>query len=707
MYKDYAGKAIGAKVMSEVPLSDGTQAYQIINFDVDPEGFLTSNFRLMPLIPNIWNTTSQPTAFSDVIGFAQVRMDGGSRPELLFLTSTGVFRYAPWLRDTGLSGNRGLDEQFTRSDGAEVSVLPTGRPRFPAQSVQFGNRIYFNYGDGGSTWIWDGSRLRRFGFDTIPAPPRALGPNGAASGFSVAGRIGTITSNMLLKTSDSTASSSQGRSEGLWRYRVVFEGPDGAYSASSPDSGECSVDPLSAADPEDAAGLRRAFWISDIPKGPPGTVARIILRTPDLMHLGLGTHDFRFAHRIPNNNAVEWIDNIPDGELGSIWKDRDSVPTGFYFMKPFAGSMFLMRTDGYPSRLWWSEQTSLFGATPESILQNHFLDISPSTGAITGCAPVLSSQGDTSSPTLLIFKETATHFVAGQYPNWQSGTVHSKAGLAGPNLVQSAPDNTVLWYGNGTFWAFSPAKGGIIDIGKPIKKRLARVNRKKARFGISWVDSNAGELVFMLPIDDSSVPNMQFIWDSRFNGWRVKEDIQAKAAIAIDNSDLVLISGDYIPIGTGTKETHGQGVYAYGNSYPGYTVSSPLAIYRSGWCSMGDISPTMHSVTNVNDLIVIMRESHLGTAVVSSYQDWDTDNAIESGTVYTAHPEEDLIPYYGTATYDSSLYRDFRTYSDRVALSISSASVFQVKIESSDPLSIMNLDVYGPMVALPGGRTPQ
>ena len=102
-----------------------------------------------------------------------------------------------------------------------------------------------------------------------------------------------------------------------------------------------------------------------------------------------------------------------------------------------------------------------------------------------------------------------------------------------------------------------------------------------------------------------------------------------------------------------------------------------------------------------------MKETYSGTATVSSYQDWDGDNPVESGTVSTAHPENSDIPYYEVALYGTGVYREHRAYSDRIALSVSSASVFQVKIESSDPLSVMSLDVYGPMVALPGGRTPQ
>lgn len=717
MFKDYAAKAITAKVMTEATISDGKQAYSIMNFDVDQQGFLNFNFRVMPLIPDEWNPSAvgdaQPTALSGLIGFAQGSFDGGVRPEILFLTTSGVFRYTPWLRSSGSSGNRGIEEQFTYSNRPNwdaSSVKPQEEQRFPPQSLQLGDRIYFNFGDGGSIWVWNGVKLRSFGYTTSPSSPSCFGPSGTtdnavtSTGFSVQGRIGTLTSNQLLD--GTTPVGSHGVKPGEWKYSVIFENEDGAYSQSSPLSNSVTLNAATTSDTQSSEVYRRAFWIKDIPLGPLGTIARVLIRTPDIRNTTIsgGDHRPRFLHRIPNNFSDEWLDSTPDGDLGHPWDDRSAAPVGTYLIQSFAGSLFVMRTNSLPYRVWWSEQTSLFGSTPESFMRNHYIDVDPSSGGITGSHPSASSSGDTTSPALLVFKESATCFITGSYPDFKTGTLHNQAGLAGPSLVQSAPDGTVVWFGNGTFWGFIPEKGKIIDIGKPIKKRLSRVNVTSARKGVSWVDPNAGELVFVLPMDDSTVPNMQFVWDHRFTGWRIKEDFSIKAAMPIKNSDIVLIGGKYAPVGGDTKY---HGVYAYGNSYTGYPVKSPTATFRSGWTSMGEVGPTMHTLSNVNDLIVILRESFSGTATVSSYQDWDGDNSIESGTISTSHPENDNIPYYDAAQYDTDVYRELRTYSDRTALSIASASVFQVKIESSDPISLLTLDVYGPMVAYPGGRTPQ
>ncbi len=476
MFKEYAAKALSAKVMAELPISDGKKAYQIINFDVGVQGFLNSGLRLMPLIPDVWNGSTtdsssgaQPTPFSGVIGFAEGLFDGGARPELLFLTETGVFRYTPWGRASGAVGLRGLEEQYTYIENTATSVTPQGDQRYPAQSVQFGNTLYFNFGDGGPTWAWDGSKVRVFGYSETPIPPTALGPTGAsdtdsAGAFSVQGRIGTISSNMVLD-SDDDSDSAHGILAGEWKYSIVFENSGGAYSATSGPSNSCYITSTHTATAADAEAYRRSFWLYNIPTGPAGTVARIIIRTPDLQNTTIadGDHTPRFLHRIPNNNAVEYTDNTTDGELGSPWIDRDPVPSGFYFMKGMGGSLFLCGNIAYPYRVWWSEQTSVFGATPESIIQNHFLDLSPTTGAITGVHASTLGKPEDAVGALFVFKERSVHFISGNYPEWRSGLLHPMAGLAGPSLIQTAPDGTIVWFGNGTFWARELSEGRIIE----------------------------------------------------------------------------------------------------------------------------------------------------------------------------------------------------------------------------------------------------
>lgn len=747
MYPEYKSKSITAKTVAEVNRSDGKTAYEITNFDVDEYGFLTSRFSIMPFIPDEWNANI-PSNFGDVIGFASAYFDGGARPELLIFTGKTTYRYAPWTRQTGTTGTKGLEEikAYRQEDNSTYLVAPSGIGKYPVQAEVVGERVYFSFCDGSGIWIWDGYKARPFGFEKSPSPPSAKGParytpSGGYSqpnggGFSARGRIGSINSGLHNSTVDPRKSTSSidivvgGLSDGEWVYSVVFENVDGAYSSTSPSGGVCSVRNALASDPAVSNAtfvdsLTRQFLVYDIPTGPTGTVARIILRTPDIIsgRSGLDTSP-RFVHRIPNNVATEYVDNIPDGELGNIWEDREDTPIGVHFIKSFGGSLFQLRTDSNPSRVWWSEQVTI--RTPEGVLRGHYLDVFPATGAITGSIPVTVKTASGRGANLLVFKEAAVHFINGQYPDWTSGTLHNEAGLAGPSLVQSTPDDNIVWYGNNTFWLLDVTKGTVIDVGQTLRKSLSRVNRAAAGKGVSWMRPDTKEVVFSLPMDDSTVPNMLFVWDYRFGGFRFRDNITVKAAITLNREGLTLLSGTVTTKQKPKGNVDVTNVWIENRGYPGYAIKAPEAIFASGWVSMTSVESandnyyaasmrmrdklgtSMHGSSHVNDLIVLMREENSGTATVSSYQDWDRDNSIDADLISLSHPEQELqIPLYGSAIFNTDLYRERRTYQNRVALGISSTSVFQVKITTESEMSLLALDTYGPAVAIPGGRTPQ
>lgn len=744
MYPDYKGKALTSKTMSELPRSDGSAAYSILNFDVDESGYLTSKFSMMPLIPDEWND-AVPAPFDDVRGMAYAYFDGGVRPEILFFSADGVFRYAPWLRRSGSTTKKGLEEQVGyRYDNSTYSIKPVGRQRYPVQSAVMGDRIYFSFCDGGGLWVWDGIKVRSFGYSMIPGVPNAFGPvrfgnvDGSGSqpnggGFTHQGRVGTIHGD--INASDAAGADHGitvgGIRDGEWSYAVVYENEDGAYSPMSPLGGTCTIRMKAATDPSvDNATfpeqLRRQFWVYNIPTGPEGTVARIVLRTPDLLNVTTGLdHRARFLTRIPNNVATEFVDNIPDGELGSIWEDREATATGVYFIKSHAGSLFQLRTDGQPYRVWWSERTHFSGATPESVLRGHWIDMFPSTGAITGSASVHMITSAGATPMLMVFKEQATHYISGKYPDFASGTLHKSAGLAGPSLVQVDSSNSVVWYGNNTFWHLDTNKGKIIDVGVNIRESLGRVNQALANMGTSWVRPDTKELVFCLPSDDSTRPDLCFIWDHRFSGWRLRDNIIATSALTIPKMGITLLSGS-----VNVEKGYLDNIWVENRGYPNYSVVQPVALYKSGWTSMTSVdmdvtsdplsvltaqmrgadrvSSSVHAFSNVNDLVVVMKETSTGSATVSSYIDWDDDTYVEQSTLHLSHPEQQpSIPLYDSSPYDDSIYRNARVYTDRIALGISSASVFQVQLAVQSSVKLLTLDVYGPAVSLPGGRSPQ
>lgn len=752
VYPDYLGVSLGApRIMAEVPV-DPEQKYAqlILNWRLDPMGFLDSRQRKMHLIPQIWSGANPtPWANDGVLAMGFALMDGGSRPEILFLTKTGVWRYAPWTRISGAAGYRGLEQllEYRHSDTSPVvtnSVTPQSNSAFRPQIRSVGNRVYFTFADGGGAWVWDGDRLRRFGFALRPSAPDVVGParlSGAASsvnagGFSHKGRIGTTDSN-ITKGVESTgvganyayAKQVGGIRDGRWRYAVVFENVDGAYSATSVPGGLATIR-FRAADPDASPALlseelRRRFWVRNIPVGPPGTVARILLRTPNLDFLPLGdVGKFRFLHRIANNVATEWVDDIPDGELGGLWEQREETPIGFYFLESFGGSMWMLRTEGFSSRAWWSEQDGPFGPINESVKSGHWRDLWPETGPITGTITARPPVGDGSS-VMFVGKGSAMHYIAGSYPDWEYGTLHRSAGLAGPDLIQNCPDGSVIWYGSGTFWRFDPTDGSVIDIGSPIRRQLRKTSITHAHRGTSWVDESVGEVRFALPTGDRQLPDFQFVWDYLHQGWRLANDIWITASLSAPGTDIVLLAGHLqFPPGTVVPAGTNPSVWIYGKSYVGENHTPMQAVYQSGWTSLSGAGPELHTEATAWHAVLTMKETAYGTVAVSTFLDWNIDASTNTEVATTYYPDNindgsgaPGVPFLANtastqsvslpAVYGTDVWRSSRTFTQEVAIGAESHQVLLVEVVSDGPAMLYNISAYGPAVATPGGRTPQ
>lgn len=722
-----------AKTMWEGPFApEGEHALLIQNLRMVEGGVLENRPRWMQLIPGVWNQsgllTPPPSAFADgnLLGMQFLALDGGERPEIIFLTKTGVFRYAPWNRATASVGSRGLEEQLEyRSSGTTTaSVIPQASPQFPPTMEAVGNRLYFTFADGGPAWVWDGHRCRRFGYTQRPGAPEPVGPTRKSTtaieandgSFHVRGRIGTTEGDWA----DNSGNVVGGVDDGEWKYAVVYEGTDGAYSPMSPVGGSVTMRRATAMVAVPVELLRRKFWLRNIPTGPDGTVARILLRTWNLRRLPAGdVGQYRLLRRIGENISTDFIDNVPDAELGAVWDEREAIPA-FTFARFFGGSMFMARTRGAPARVWWSEQ-ALVGPIVESILQGHWRDVFPETGEITGLlATRHHSQADDAGSALLVFKARAVHYITGKYPEWSFGTLHLGSGSPGPKLAQNCPDGSVVWYGgNGTFWRLDPS-GQVQDIGEGIRKTLKRVNSVAARFGESYLDERAGEAVFCLPVDDYDQPTMFFHWDYLRGGWRLSSQFKVQGGVLnIPGTDVVLLGGKYRSGNTTTFESSAYDqVFILHRGHPGedHRAHAADAVYRTGWVPLAGEA---HAFAHLDQLILTLEERGYGTLSTSCYIDFDADN-INGGTessVKTSHPENDLaycagsgttVPSASQAVYGTSKWRAERVYTHLVEMAAGpdSCEVLMVEVRAQKPYAIYGVAATASFVASPGGRTP-
>ena len=735
-YDDYLGQPFGlSRIMDESPFTDGSGAALIENWHVDERGFLVNEPRIMSLVPHEWDPydeewSGEPSELSSTmmmsilrettaIGF--LRRDG-EVPEMLFISERGCYRFAPWARNittAWFGSDRGLVEQkhFPKSGGSN-SVRPVSSPKskYPPQIEVVNNQMYFTFGNAGGVWMWDGKRVKQAGFSMKPNPPDAQGPMRSSKtsnisqnsgGFSYPGRIGNAESNWTQEVGTTpTVKTVGGVDVGQWRYAVVFEGSDGSYSAMSDPGGNATFRKQVCQDEEYPDQLLKKFRVFSIPTGPDNCVARILLRTRNLERLPPGDDgSFRFLHRIPNDMATEYIDDVPDGELGAEWQDREEFPLGPNFLRHFSGSMFYASTDAHPSRIWWSEQEPASGPITESILFGHWMDVFPETGPITGLYSAVLP-GQQSVPILLVFKENATHFIGGEYPNWQCGTLHNNAGCAGPGAVHGIPTGEVVWYGSNTFWKLG--KEGIEDVGVSIRKRLSRINRHTAKLAVSWFDSKNKEVVFWLPLDDAAKPNQGFVWDYKSGGWRLLTSLaDVSAALSLPSQQLVLVNATY-----GNEEA-GEPVHyhlwAYGRSYYGDEVVENVTVtatYRSGWLMMGDFGASMHAAKRGSWLVVTGEEQSAGSSVVSVFKNHDgTTRVTEPQPIPCSHPEES-VPYFDQVLYDVGVWRSPRVFSVQAPIDAPNARTIQVEMQAKERMMLFNIDLYGPVVSGPFSKVP-
>lgn len=663
---------------------------------VREQDLLVYRWRIMPLIPVEWAPTSG-LPLGDVLGMASLMFEGEA-PELVFFTNSGVLAYAPWLRASA-QGLEPLEVYRNYGGGPPTASIPQGKLQVPPQSVTVGNRTYFVWGDGGQAWTidWNLRMLRPFGYPMIPPAPLADGTSADDGGFSVQGRIGTTEGDWT----DASGETVGGIDDGSWQYQVVFENIDGAYSAPSPAGGPAWIYKKICAVGENVEGLRRRFRVYGIAQGPPGTVARILLRTPNTLRLPAGVPAlWRFLARIPHNEEVEWVDDTPDGELGAPWEPRAPAPVGPMMMAWHDGSLWLGRTAGAPSRVWWSEQTNVSGPTPEGFLDGHWLDVFPATGPITAFHPMRFGSQNI-SPALLVLKAEAAHFISGQYPNYQAGTLHDRAGCAGPGLVQSMPDGSILWYGAGTFWLVGPG-GTVMDVGGPIKRRLRKVDTAAARMGVSWVNPTHAEATFCLPIKGEDGLGMQFCWDYEAKGWRTRQDV-SRITAALRWGPVTLLAGTWAGDTT---------VWVYGRGYQGSGYETgPGCEWRSPWL-VNSNGPNAHARANSKELNTVFQEAGEGRTIVNIYADFNADD-LTSGPDFlgNSHPDSASLVFYQStehpAVWGVSKWRTRRYFAQRRAIDAPSAMSAMVKLTSSNALAVAAIDHYGITVARPGSRAPE
>jgi len=149
-------------------------------------------------------------------------------------------------------------------------------------------------------------------------------------------------------------------------------------------------------------------------------------------------------------------------------------------------------------------------------------------------------------------------------------------------------------------------------------------------------------------------------------------------------------------------------VFVYHRMYPQFPVPERTSEYVSGWLSLSGTGPKMHSAHHATQLVLTAMERSNGNASISVYDDWDLDTAVGSPiSISSSHPEDDAVPFFGAATLNSTYnYRTQRVFGEKLGIDLASQSVQAIKVSTTEPLALYNIDVWGVFLAGAGSRTP-
>jgi hypothetical protein len=296
---------------------------------------------------------------------------------------------------------------------------------------------------------------------------------------------------------------------------------------------------------------------------------------------------------------------------------------------------------------------------------------------------------------------------------------------------------------------------------------------------------------------------MQFVWDYRNRGWRLREDLTPSAAETFKDFTLIANSTkddnqikNIIRDIDGAFSTGSGNIMVYQRGQPGFARLgiSFMYEYLSGWQSFAEFGPDFHSTHRTADSVFTLQERSCRFAKVLYYSDWNYDVPVSSITedyainpsvkivdgsptlvdetvsgaidrdyltfntvnslslkfdlntaiekLSLSHPEyRDEIAFWGGGTdrtsyydvgggrlgvmgkwtdpiysHDWALYgkgthkwRTRRTYTHRMPVDIPSATVFSFQVfgtTTSDYISLISIDAYGPQSSNPTSRSP-
>ena len=520
----------------------------------------------------------------------------GARQWTIWETAGGQLR-AFWGAGISLEGSAGggsrdgkpwkdltMARSFGRSpqkwDGSDRTRTILDTPSIRTQSVSWGGRLYMVNGYD-EPIVFDGSKCTRAGYAGAPSAPvgsvvayesiASLGSDGdyrfnywtkdLAYGMGIIGEAGSSA-----EIEKATSPLGRGDKWNMWRYRVSFINERGQESPLSPESN--SVRAKVFWEPNiDRYGTRRnnevgrRFVAVDIPCGPPGTVARRLYRTQDMLdHRGQPANlaegsNYYFAHEIQDNVTKSFEDMLPDTALGGVVDEEDfgPWPTSARLLASFKNTMFVAgATDNL---LRFSRALN-----PEVFPRNNVIEIgNAEAGPITGMYATKNA--------LIVFKRKAIYLVKrvrlDGLHDFEAQTLTRDVGCCAANTIAEIPGKGLAFLSESGVMLLRGALENTgtptepVHLSQPIPDLIKEINFSAAENACGLYHHKEKEYWLSVPTLSSAENNRVLVFHTEILEWSVRSGFNI--GCMVDTRD----HRGHLMYGTNSRETLNPGIRVY------------------------------------------------------------------------------------------------------------------------------------------------
>jgi hypothetical protein len=453
-----------------------------------------------------------------------------------------------------------------------------------------------------------------------------------------------------------------------------------------------------------AKGFRYAVAL-DIPRGPPGVVARKLYRSQNYSEDSAtpGDNTLYFAGLLLNNEEELYIDAVRTPTLGTVAPTFEVGPTPAptaRFSAVFAGCLFL---DGGPT-----DGQTIYFSNPGLIEQFSplsYLTLPGQSGAITAMWGTYTS--------LLLFRESGIDVVTGDFSSsFRASTLSASVACRSPKAIVTVPELGVVFLGqDGIYLISGGLQGGSVVSIQELTGGLSAIT---ARFTpdclpaarAAYTPQNGGEVHFYIPVDGSDRPNLGLILHvpkltAGLSAWSTRDGFPVGSIASLYDGTLIFGHHTGNPSLLTSNEA---GIFvlssrrALGGHIDGQTYvddDPPLSIYKSAWMDFGDpqilkqvkyvtlwLMTTGGTAPSTGPIVKVRHYKDFGLTAISERE-------------YTAQPPDaPLQPVFDLVTLNSgSKYLAERMVPLRVSIAGMSCQTFAFDLETTEDLVFVGFDV--------------